>query len=64
MTDKEKLLLAAEAALVDAAYVYLEIHGMGRVVNDMLSGFGKYDETQEERCLYLCFLAAAWDDIK
>ena len=65
MTDQKKLLLAAEAALdgysinVMAHYgMFYEWEKQHRLGKGHLDAFSR-----EERCLYLCLLAAAWDDL-
>lgn len=62
MTTQEKLLEAAEAALHGNAFARLYASGLRKVRTEMLM-FDFCSWSNKERCLYLCFLAAAWDDL-
>ena len=60
--ERAERLLAAKAALGGLAHTMLCIQGMD-VESDNLWDADKDKCTDEIRCLYLCLLAAAWDDI-
>ena len=69
MTTQEKLLEAAKAALHGRATRTLERHRLYEAACDMRNIFWVADGESLEgayelRCLYLCFLAAAWEEWK
>jgi hypothetical protein len=63
MTSRQKLLLAAEAALDYNAYRVLRRLGLDDVSEQMRAEINLFDDVfPDERCLYLCLLAAMEDD--
>ena len=66
MTTQEKLLEAAEAAFGGNAYATLVRHGLDAISEEMLKNSDAFLSNISDkagRALYLCFLAAAWDDL-
>ena len=62
MTTQEKLLEAAEAAL--DGYALITLHAMDLYSEESrLEKFMRDEWWPEINCLYLCLLAAAWDDL-
>ena len=63
LNTREKLLVAAEAALCGKAYETMHYHGLDLESREMrfqasaIPGFLDYAEEHEARCLYLCLLA-------